>query len=224
MTWRLARSIDYLRMEILSKYKGTTFWTIGDTNHRSGYSDHNPNEDGVVCAADILGDGGLNLGAFVHHLVSTPHPNLRYVIHKRKIYERRNNFKAVDYHGKNPHNTHVHVSVGNGPDQRSTSNYDSTDSWGIADLDRPSEPKPSVPSTSWTDRLMSDLPTLKRNSKGPAVKRWQALLNTVGAGLKEDGIFGPNTGRETRDYQRTHDLAVDELVGKHTWTRMLVGK
>lgn len=223
---REAYSLEQLETELQEFYPGTTTWEVGDKAHQSTWSDHNKNKAGVYCAKDILGNGGLPLGAFVAWITANPHPNLRYVIYKRKIYHRRDNFAAKDYNGINAHEHHVHVSVGNGPDGRSTSDYDSRASWGVSYLGKNVKPtKPSKPvSKGWTEKLMNDLPELRRNSKGPAVKNWQALLNTEGAGLKEDGVFGASTGRETRDYQRRNDLTVDEIVGKKTWSRKLVGK
>lgn len=222
---REAYSLAQLETELQEFYPGTTTWEVGDKQHQASYSDHNANAKGVYCAKDILSDGGLPLAAFVAWITANPHPNLRYVIYMRKIYHRRDNFAAKDYNGVNAHEKHVHVSVGNGPDGRSTSDYDSRASWGVSHLGKNVKPtKPSKPiSEGWTEKLMKDLPTLKRNSKGPAVKRWQALLNTRGAGLKEDGAFGTNTGRETRDFQREAGLTVDEKVGKNTWSKMLVG-
>lgn len=220
---REAYSLQQLETELQEFYPGTTTWEEGDKSHKATWSDHNKNAAGVYCAKDILSDGGLPLAAFVAWITANPHPCLRYVIYKDKIYHRRDNFDAKEYTGS--YHSHVHVSVGNGPDGRSTSDYDVRSSWGVSYLGKNVKPvKPSKPvSKGWTDKLMSDLPLLKRNSKGPAVERWQALLNTRGANLKEDGFFGPNTGRDTRDFQRDHGLTVDEKVGKNTWSKMLVG-
>jgi hypothetical protein len=132
MSWRLAKSLIVLVSEIEYAYPDTTVWDIGDKDHQDSWSDHNPNQCcDVVCGVDVLADAGLDLDAFVRHLIADPHPNLRYVIFKRKIYQRKNGWRAEDYHGVNAHATHVHVSVGNGPDGRSTSNYDSTATWYI---------------------------------------------------------------------------------------------
>jgi hypothetical protein len=221
---REAYSLQQLETELQEFYPDTTTWEVGDKRHQATWSDHNKNAAGVYCAKDILSDGGLPLAAFVAWITANPHPNLRYVIYKRKIYQRKNGFREQPYNGVNAHDSHVHVSVGNGPDGRSTSDYDSRASWGVSYLGKNVKPvKPSKPvSEGWTEKLMNDLPLLKRGSKGAAVKRWQALLNTRGAGLKEDGDFGTNTGRETRDYQRDKGLTVDEKVGKNTWSEMLV--
>jgi hypothetical protein len=217
----LAKSLVVLGDEIKAKYPGTTIWTIGDAAHQSGYSDHNENAAGVVCAVDVLGDKGLDLASFTKHLVTNPHPNLRYVIFNRKIYQRKNSFKAEDYHGVNAHKTHVHVSVGNGPDGRSTSGYDNTTGWGIADLGKPSQPaKPSKPSTG-TNNPGDKMPTLRRGSKGTDVKRLQALLTANGYKVSMDGIFGPQTEKVLRSFQSKHAKPSDGIVGKLTWSALL---
>lgn len=220
---REAYSLQQLETEIQEFYPGTTTWEEGDSAHKATWSDHNKNAAGVYCAKDIVGDGGMNLGAFVAWITANPHPNLRYVIYKDKIYHRRNNFEPEDYTGD--YHKHVHVSVGNGPDGRSTTDYDSRMSWGISHLGKNVKPtRPAKPTNEgWTGKLMNDLPTLKRYDKNAYVGRMQALLNTYGAGLKEDDDFGPSTGRELRDFQRAKDLTVDEHCGKNTWTRLLKG-
>lgn len=224
MVWRLAKSLDTLSREIKTKYKGTTIWSIGDDKHKNTWSDHNPNDAGVVCAVDILKDGGLPLYGFVEHLIADGHPNLRYVIYQDTIYHVRDDFEGKEYSGS--YHSHVHVSVGNGPDGRSTHDYDDTSSWHIADMDgTPSKPsKPSNPTQGWTDKIVAELPVLSEGSSGLAVNRAQALLNIMGAGLVEDGRFGRNTDRETREYQRRAGLVPDGFIGPKTWRSLLVGK
>jgi hypothetical protein len=220
--WRLAKSLDVLRDEIESKYPGTTIWSIGDQAHQSGYSDHNPTSKGVVCAIDVRGNAGLSLPAFVKHLITNPHPNLRYVIHARKIYERKNGFAAREYNGSNAHAEHAHVSVGNGPDGRSTSGYDNTSTWGIADIGEHSEPvKPSKPSTETSHKLGDKMPTLQRGSKGTDVRRLQALLVANGYKVSIDGIFGSQTEKVLKSYQAKHARPADAIAGKVTWNALL---
>lgn len=45
----------------------------------------------------------------------------------------------------------------------------------------------------------------------------QYCLNVFGYNLKVDGIIGPASEGAIRDYQRTHGLIVDCLVGANTW-------
>lgn len=89
----------------------------------------------------------------------------------------------------------------------------------------PSVPsKPSKPNNEgWTDKLMAELPELSKGSKGAPVGRSQALLNTFGAGLKEDDDFGAKTEAATKKFQKDHDLTEDGIIGKNTWTRLVKG-
>lgn len=223
---RNARSIERLKDEIQDNYPGSTIWIVGDEAHRNTWSDHNENVCcGVYCALDVKGDGGLDLPKFVQHLITNPHPNLRYVIFDHKIYHRSNDFEPEDYHGKSGHETHAHASVGNGPDGRSTGNYDSTASWEIDDLGKkPSRPPvpstPSKPSTG-TKKLGDKMPTIKRGNKGSRVRILQGLLLAWGYNLKIDGIFGSRTEEAVRSFQAEYAKPVDGIVGPITWNKLL---
>lgn len=174
-SWRLARSLEVLRDEIRARHPGTTVWTIGDQAHASGWSDHNPTSAGVVCAIDVLGDRGLDLGWFAEQVRRGNHPALKYVIFNRKIASRGGGWRT--YTGSNPHSTHVHVSVGVGPDGRSSGPYDNTAPWGIA-----------------TSGGMSML--CKHGDKGPAVQAMQEMILEAGGRLPKygaDGGYGDET-------------------------------
>jgi len=220
--WREAKSLQTLEGELQKYYPGTTTWEIGDEDHQDDWSDHNPNGADVVCGKDILGDGGLNLQKFVDFLRANPHPNLRYIIYNRKIYQRKNGFAPQDYNGKNAHKTHVHLSVGNGPDGRSTTGYDNTVSWKISQMgSTPSKPTtPSKPSTG-TGKLGDKMPQVKRGNKGATVRRLQGLLTANGYKVSIDGIFGPQTERQLRAFQGKHAKPVDGIAGPITWNALL---
>lgn len=225
MTWRLAKSLVVLTSELEYAYPDTVVWDIGDKDHQNSWSDHNPSECcDVVCAVDVVDDTDIDLPKFVAHLLANPHPNLRYVIYNGWIYQRKNGFKRKKYTGPNKHKTHVHVSVGNGPDGRSTSNYDSTASWDTDDLGkRPSKPptpsKPSKPSTG--TKLGDKMPTIQNGNKGSRVRMLQGLLLAWHYNVKLDGIFGDKTEAAVRDFQRKHAKPVDGVVGPITWNKLL---
>ena len=138
MAWRLARSLEVLADEVRTLHPGTTVWTIGDEAHQDTWSDHNPNAAGVVCASDTLGDAGLDLHWYSRRVVASRHPALKYVIYNRQIWSRSRASEGWrTYTGSNPHTGHCHVSVGEGPDGRSTGPYDDTSPWGLLEEDMP---------------------------------------------------------------------------------------
>jgi N-acetylmuramoyl-L-alanine amidase len=95
---------------------------------------------------------------------------------------------------------------------------------GVINVRNPQPQKPQEPNKeSWFEKLMEDLPELNKGDKGIAVKRAQALINVGGGNLKEDGLFGDNTERETKEYQEKHGLKPDGIIGPKTWTKLLVG-
>lgn len=60
------------------------------------------------------------------------------------------------------------------------------------------------------------MPTIRRGDRGAAVVLLQQQLL-----LKDDGIFGPKTDGEVRDFQTAHGLERDGVVGPSTWRAIL---
>jgi hypothetical protein len=58
-------------------------------------------------------------------------------------------------------------------------------------------------------------PTLRRGSQGDLVKILQREL-----GLSSDGNFGGQTEAALRNFQRTHNMVPDGIVGPKTWTAL----
>ena len=54
--------------------------------------------------------------------------------------------------------------------------------------------------------------TIRRGSKGNAVKVWQIII-----GATPDGIFGSGTESATKNWQASHGLAADGIVGAKSW-------
>ncbi|MBB4935639.1 hypothetical protein F4561_006548 [Lipingzhangella halophila] len=196
MAWRLARSLERLRDEVRQVAPGTTVWTIGDAAHRASASDHNPNASGVVCAIDVVGDAGLDLAGLAEQVRTGGHPAAKYVIYDRRIASRAHGWTWRHYSGSNPHSTHVHVSVGRGPDGSSTGPYDDTSSWGIS----------SGGATAEEDDMIG----LKKGDQGPAVGLLQYMIKLSGEPYSDLlGTWGP------------HEDGVDEHFGDDTETALL---
>ena len=63
-----------------------------------------------------------------------------------------------------------------------------------------------------------DLPTLKKGDKNAYVLNWQKYLNLNGYHCgKEDGIFGYNTEEAVKQWQVSHNLKADGIIGPQTW-------
>lgn len=65
---------------------------------------------------------------------------------------------------------------------------------------------------------VKQLPVLKRGSRGEYVLAWQKFLNQNGfpCGV-EDSIFGPNVEKAVKDWQFSHGLEPDGIIGRLTW-------
>lgn len=69
--------------------------------------------------------------------------------------------------------------------------------------------------------VSSFLPTLRKGMRNEDVKMLQEALNKYGYNLKVDGDFGPKTYDAVIDFQKTHGLMVDGVVGMNTWAALL---
>lgn len=209
MTWRLADSLRTLRSQVDNRWPGRhkdSDGTIGDENHSSRTSDHNPNPAGVVCAIDITHDprSGCDSYALAEVLRATRDPRISYVISNRKIFSSTvDAWQWRQYRGINPHDHHVHVSV-----KADKALYDSTAAW---QLDAAPMPTPS-------GLAIQPPATLRLGDKGGEVETLQKILNTRGLPLKIDGQFGIFTQRAVRTFQSSRGLIADGVVGPQTWT------
>ena len=72
--------------------------------------------------------------------------------------------------------------------------------------------------TSSGSTTVKQLPVLKIGSRGEYVLAWQKFLNQNGyfCGV-EDGIFGKNTAKAVKDFQRSRGLDPDGIIGRNTW-------
>ena len=135
MAWRLANSLTRLRDQVNGAYPNrnkASDGTIGDAAHSASASDHNPNPSGVVCALDLTHHAGyFDAHALADRLRLNRHPALKYIISNGRICGAWTGWSWWAYNGSNPHSRHIHVSVGVGPDGRSSGPYDDTSNWNI---------------------------------------------------------------------------------------------
>jgi peptidoglycan hydrolase-like protein with peptidoglycan-binding domain len=198
MAWRLAKSLEMMRSQANGHFPGrdkSSDGTIGDAAHQSSNSDHNPwVQDagmGVVTALDLTHDcgDGMDTWNIAEYLRTQRDPRIKYIISNKRIFSSTSSpWIWRPYTGSNPHSAHMHVSVNS-----TKAHYDSTTPWKFVPED-------------WR-------PTLRKNDKGPFVVDLQKLLSLTPA----DGNFGSGTDSRVRQYQTTHGLTVDGIVGPATW-------
>lgn len=98
---------------------------------------------------------------------------------------------------------HVDISPGRKTDPR---NFPWDKFWGI------------MRDNHWPKKQkIANLPTLRRGSKGDAVKKLQRLLG----GLVVDGRWGWRTTHRVKQFQRANGLKVDAIAGKRTWGKLV---
>jgi len=214
-SWRVAHSLETLREQVNAlapERSRADDGTIAsdEHHHQNPKSDHEADRDGIVHAMDLTHDprGGFDSYQFADMLISPGHrdPRIKYVISNRRIagdeaYARRNGATPwvwAPYHGKNPHDHHVHVSV-------NAENGDDPGPWNIG----LAPPAPDAP-------VVQPKPTVRLGSKGENVRYLQTLL-----GLKTDGDFGPLTEAAVKAFQKAHGLVPDGVVGRHTWDTLI---
>jgi|JI10StandDraft_1071094.scaffolds.fasta_scaffold812427_2 hypothetical protein len=202
MGWRLARSLITLRDQIDAEYpkrNKDSDGTRGDPAHADRPSDHNPNTQGVVCGLDLTNHPGyFDAHALADRLIRVRHPNLKYIISNRRIASAATGWKWSTYKGTNPHNKHIHISVGVGPDGRSRQPYDNTTRWAIT------KKETAVSTDALTEYEMDELfkayfgtktvPEYARNHKGrPLTDLIKQFRSHPMALMNEEslGIIGP---------------------------------
>lgn len=214
-----------LRAEINTRWPGrdrTSDGWIGDVAHQRSKSDHNPNGRGRVDAIDTDVDG-IDPRVLVAFAIA--HPSTNYVIWNRTIWSRAYGFRPRAYTGPNPHTKHVHCSC-----TQSAPAENSTHPWGLAvPAQRPPSPLDGI---TGTEKIVQQLPTLKRGSRGDHVVTLQALLVARGMLAKTgiDSDFGPKTEAAVARFQAGRNVAGsvrgngsgDGIVGQHTWAALLL--
>ena len=236
MAWRVATCLNVLLNQINSvapNRNKASDGSIGDARHASRASDHNPhvkyNGVGIVTARDFTHDpaNGADMHKLADALVASNDPRIKYIIWNRRIYNPSIARRWRPYSGSNPHTRHLHLSVRPEPHL-----FDSSRPWnlpgftGKASAATPSPAKtPSNASRGFVppkrEDLMQRMPIVRRGQRGYAVRRVQALLLAAYHKIKVDGIFGPDTERQVKEFQAHRKLTADGVVGPQTWTALI---
>ena len=76
---------------------------------------------------------------------------------------------------------------------------------------------PGAPSTPSTPATTTTRRTIRRGDSGPDVTYLQQRLQAHGQSVSVDGIFGGGTEAQVMNFQRSHGLPADGVVGPNTW-------
>ena len=134
------------------------------------------------------------------------------------------------YGANNGHDTHLRYPCHKGVDlHQYTSKGKMSGTEGDIDLNRRTgtkslewftEAKKSAKKATSQTKYKGKLPDgkhyIKAGSKGIGVGYWQSFLKWRGYNLKVDGIFGEDTERCTKKFQKNHKLKADGIVGPKT--------
>lgn len=113
--WRVAGSLERLLSQINSQFPGRSKrsdGSIGNVEHSRRKNDHNSNA-GIVRARDFTHDPkhGMDANRLAKSLYDSKDPRIKYVIWDGKIWNPSKSDSWRPYHGKNPHDKHLHISV-----------------------------------------------------------------------------------------------------------------
>lgn len=138
MSWKLAPSLVALRDSANAyapKRSKKSDGTIGNEEHSSRASDHNPDENGYVTAMDITHDpaGGYDCHKVVAEFVKSRDKRIKYIIWNDQIWRSYKTqashppaWTPEEYTGTNEHRHHMHVSTWGDPARR-----DDTRKWAM---------------------------------------------------------------------------------------------
>ena len=176
--------------------------TLASATHhaQNPSSDHEPNKNGIVTAMDITHDPrhGFDSYKFADYLKSKADKRIKYLISNRRIWNPSVSGKWRTYNGVNPHDHHIHISVVGDP-----AKYNDESDWDLSGFNgQPDSRGPVRPVYT----------NIKLGDEGAEVRRLQNDL-----GVKVDGVFGDDTDKAVRAFQKKHELVVDGVVGRATW-------
>jgi len=232
--YRCAYALDALLSEVDARAphrdKASDGW-IGDAAHASRESDHNPwvrlGSIGIVTARDIDHDPahGADMGEIVEEIRARRDYRVKYLIFQGRIcrsYPAHGlaAWQWGPYNGPNAHRRHLHISV-----KPERSAYDDTRRW-LPPPPRPQKPprdgypagdKPTSQLKPPPAEMTRTRRTLRLGMRGEDVAYVQRFVG----GTAADGVYGPDTARAVRAYQRMRGIAADGIVGPITWRHVL---
>lgn len=203
MAWYVDPALNVLREQTKRRYPGVTIYTIGDEDHASSVSDHNPDPDGSVDAIDVMlgkAFSAADAQAWVNALVASRDRRLKYIIWDRHIIE-AGEWVWKRYYGSNPHTDHPHVS-------RNDRFLGDLSEWDIESEKR------DMKYIEFKVRL----PLLEQGTTDDQYPGW----NTIGRvqdlrGVAADGVYGPATADSIK---KLGDGSTGKTIGEKEYRKI----
>ena len=211
MSWRLAKSLEALRLQIDAaspRRSKASDGSIGDAAHASRSSDHNPwvkdGKTGVVTAIDITHDPrhGVDCDSIAAALKGSRDKRIKYIIWNKRIWTPEKGADWRPYTGSNPHDKHIHISVAVDKPR-----YDDPRPWQWGGA----MPKADAPA-------VAEHPLLYQGAAAhEAIADVKAVLIKA---LQAEAGFGPLLDGLVRGFQKREGLTPDGKIGAYTWDKL----
>lgn len=236
MSWRLAKSLVQMRAELDTNYPGrdrTSDGSIGDAEHASRDSDHNPfikdhNGQPIVRAIDVDRDiaPGFISRDLAEWLRQRRDDRAMMVISDRRIFTsypkpHREAYEWGPYDGPNAHKEHMHISV-----PQAESLFDNQKPWGLFAASTVPNPPPAPPVVPiivpTVPTIIIGRATLRLGSAGPDVAYLQRMLGPPSnfTGKWDDSDFGPKTRDRVKAFQIRAGIDPSGVVDGPVWAAL----
>lgn len=197
--WHVDAGLAVLIKQMKSRYPKLVVGTIGDKAHQNRKSDHNPEADGSVDAADFMlnktGFDQSEAERFATTLALHSDHRLSYVIWDRGIWKPGIGWE--EYNGSNPHTGHVHVSVND-------KHHSDLSSWNLT---------PWIRKLAYMD-LTAHMPLLRQGDRDDQLPGYNLIARLqLLKGVEPDGIWGPVTSRALGFTAITSEQQWRDLLG-----------
>jgi len=212
MSWRLAKSLEALRLQIDAASPNrskASDGSIGDAAHASRASDHNPwvkdGKTGIVTAIDITHDPrhGVDGDSIAAALKGSRDKRIKYIIWNRRIWNPERGADWRPYTGSNPHDKHIHISAAVDKPR-----YDDPRPWQWGGA----MPKADAPEVKEMPLIYQGIP----DHFGAIAIAKTALVKA----LQEEKGFGPLLDGLVRGFQKREGLTPDGKIGAYTWDKL----
>lgn len=177
--WHVDEGLAVLIAQMKHRYPGLVVGTIGDKAHQGHKSDHNPEADGSVDAADFMlnkkGFDKAEAERLAQTLALHADHRISYIIWDHEIW--KPGIGWTKYTGSNPHTDHVHLSVND-------AHHEDLRNWNLT---------PWLRELTYME-LTAHMPILREGDRDDQLPGYNLIARIQRLNdITPDGIWGPKT-------------------------------